>query len=54
MADNKCIDKANLSENEIAEIWIEEAQKRLDAYHAGKMKTFSMDEVFEQNYSITS
>ena len=31
------------------DIWAEEAQKRLDAYRAGKLKTYSMDEVFKEN-----
>lgn len=31
------------------DIWAEEAQKRLDAYNAGKMKTYTMDEIFKDN-----
>ncbi len=29
------------------DLWTDEAQKRLNAYRAGKLKTYSMDEVFK-------
>ncbi|MBK8185807.1 MAG: addiction module protein [Cellvibrio sp.] len=29
------------------DLWTDEAQKRLNAYKAGKLKTYSMDEVFK-------
>jgi len=31
---------------EIDRIWAEEAEKRLSAYEAGKVKSFSLEEVF--------
>lgn len=44
--------KSGLSELE--EVWLMEAQKRLNLYRAGKMKTYKMDEIFDDNHSITS
>jgi putative addiction module component (TIGR02574 family) len=36
-------------DKEIDEIWAEEAEKRLKAYEAGKLETFSYKEVFGEN-----
>jgi putative addiction module component (TIGR02574 family) len=34
-------------DKDLDELWADEAQKRLNAYRAGKLRTYSMDEVFK-------
>jgi putative addiction module component (TIGR02574 family) len=36
----------NLSESEIEKLWIEEAERRYEAYRAGEIKAVPADEVF--------
>lgn len=40
------IKSLNQPDENIEQIWVEESQKRLNAYKEGKLKTLSYDDVF--------
>lgn len=41
------LESVDCSHPKIDNIWFEEAQRRLDAYREGKMKTIAMEELFD-------
>jgi putative addiction module component (TIGR02574 family) len=40
------ITSLDVPDSQIWEVWLQEAEKRLDAYKAGKLKTISFDYMF--------
>lgn len=42
------VQSLNQPDEKITELWIEESQKRFEAYKKGTVKTFSYDQVFNQ------
>lgn len=45
---DKLISSLDKSDREIDELWAKEAEDRIEAYNAGKMKTISLEKVLQK------
>jgi putative addiction module component (TIGR02574 family) len=45
--------RLDVPDPKIGKIWAAEAEKRLKAYKAGKIKTISFEEIFSKRYSCS-
>ena len=45
---DKLISSLDMSDSEIDELWAKEAEDRIDAYNAGKLKSVSLEKVLQK------
>jgi putative addiction module component (TIGR02574 family) len=45
---DKLISSLDMSDREIDELWAKEAEDRIDAYNAGKLKAVSLEKVLQK------